>query len=141
MLSESRDFTQTFNIDFRTPTGSAVNGENVASIIPQYQFRANWWKGLVVRGGTGFTVPYAGAISRAGARSTFDAHVSVGYYMTPHDMIPFGDMVWYVATNVNQEIDNRAANGDTTVTLSPGFRSHLGMDWYMLVLHQVCIDG
>ena len=47
-------------------------------------------------------------------------------------MTPFGDMVWYLATNVNQAIDNRAPNGDTSVTLSPGFRTHLGMDWYML---------
>ena len=132
LLSESRNFTQTFNLDFRTPTGSAINGDDVASIIPQYQFWANWWKGLVVRGGTGFTIPYAGEISKAGARSTFDANFSVGYYMTPHDMTPFGDMVWYLATNLNQAIDNRADGGDTAVTLSPGFRTHLGMDWYML---------
>lgn len=132
LLSESRNFTQTFNLDFRTPTGSAVNGDDVAAVIPQYQFWANWWKGLVVRGGAGFTIPYAGEISETGARSTFDANFSVGYYMTPHDMTPFGDMVWYLATTVNQAIDNRAPNGDTTVSLSPGFRTHLGMDWYML---------
>jgi len=132
LLSESLNFTQTLNIDFRTPTGNAVNGDGVASIVPQYQFWANWWKGLVVRGGAGFTIPYAGEISEAGARSTFDANLSVGYYMTPHDMTPFGDMVWYLATTVNQAIDNRAPNGDTTLSLSPGFRTHLGMDWYML---------
>ena len=132
LLSESRNFTQTFNLDFRTPTGSAINGDDVASIIPQYQFWANWWKGLVVRGGAGFTVPYAGEIDKTGARSTFDANVSIGYYMTPHDMTPFGDLVWYLATNVNQAIDNRAEGGDTAVSLSPGFRTHLGMDWYML---------
>jgi len=146
LLSESRDFTQTFNIEFRTPTGSPVNGNGVASVIPQYQFWANWWKGLVVRGGVGFDVPYAGDIHEAKARSTFDANFSVGYYMTPHDMTPFGDMVWYVATNYRHAIDNRTHTtseviGDETavtssandyLSFSPGFRTHLGMDWYML---------
>ena len=133
LLSETRNVTQTFNINFRIPTGDAINGNDVASIIPQYQFWANWWKGLVVRGGAGFTIPYAGEINQAGARSTFDANFSVGYYMTPHDFTPFGDLVLYLATNVTQAIDDRASgSGTTTVSLSPGFRSHLGLDWYML---------
>ncbi len=132
LLSESRNFTQTFNLSFRTPTGSEKTGDGVAAIIPQYQFWANWWKGLVVRGGAGFTIPYTGEIRETGARSTFDANLSVGYYMTPHDVTPVGDMVWYVATNINQPIDDRASNDDTTVSFSPGFRTHLGRDWYML---------
>ena len=132
MLSETRNVTQTFNLNFRIPTGDVINGNDVASISPQYQFWANWWKGLVVRGGAGFTIPYAGEIHEAGARSTFDANVSVGYYMTPHDFTPFGDLVFYLAPNVTQAIDDRAPGGDTYVSLSPGFRSHLGRDWYLL---------
>ena len=62
LLAESRNFTHTFNLSFRTPTGDPTNGNGVASIQPQYQFWGNWWKGLVVRGGAGFTVPYAGDI-------------------------------------------------------------------------------
>ena len=53
-------------------------------------------------------------------------------YMTPHDMTPLGDMVWYVATNLNQPIDNRASSDVTTLSFSPGLRTHLGKDWYML---------
>lgn len=143
LLSESRDFTQSFNLEFRTPTGDPVNGNGVAEVIPQYQFWANWWKGLVVRGGAGFTVPYAGEIDASGARSTFDSNLSIGYYLTPHDMTPFGDMVWYLATNYRHAIDNRNPNADNENTdntssvdnylsFSPGFRTHLGRDWYML---------
>ena len=62
MLSESKELTQTFNVAFRTPTGNTINGNGVASVAPQYQFWTNWWKGLVVRGGTGFSIPYAGGI-------------------------------------------------------------------------------
>ena len=132
LLSETRDVTQTFNISFRIPTGDYVNGNEVASVIPQYQFWANWWKGLVVRGGAGFTIPYSGEIGKAGARSTFDANLSVGYYLTPHSSTPLGDFVLYMATNLNQAIDNRGPSSTTTVSLSPGFRTHVGRDWYLL---------
>lgn len=132
MLSESKNVTQSFNVSFRTPSGDVFNGNHVASIAPQYQFWANSWKGLVVRGGAGFTVPYSGDINRAGARSTFDANLAVGYYFTPHDYAPVGDMVWYVSTNLRQPIDNRSASSNPFVSMAPGFRTHLGQNWYLL---------
>lgn len=133
MLSETRDVTQTFQVMFRTPTGNPGNpGNGVAAIHPQYQFWANWWQGLVVRGGVGFSVPYAGEINKSGWRSTFDADLAIGYYFTPHEMTPVGDMVWYVATNFNQAIDDRSPSSRTFLSLSPGFRTHVGDDWYLL---------
>lgn len=132
MLSESRNLTQTFNITFRTPTGVNSNlGTNIAAVTPNYQFWANWWRGLVVRGGTGFFIPYAGGLQASGARSLFNANLAVGYYFTPHDFTPIGDMVWYVSTNLSQTLDNRGPSR-TVVTLAPGFRTHLGMNWYLL---------
>ncbi len=132
MLSESRDVTQTLNVTFRTPTGDVFNGNHVAAITPNYQFWANSWKGLVVRGGAGFAIPYSGDITRSGARSTFDANLAVGYYFTPHDYTPVGDLVWYVSTNLSQPIDNRAATSNTFVSLTPGFRTHVGDNWFLL---------
>jgi hypothetical protein len=58
--------------------------------------------------------------------------LAVGYYFTPHDFTPFGDMVWYLSTNVSQAIDNRSQNSGTFVSLTPGFRTHLGQNWYLL---------
>jgi hypothetical protein len=132
ILSESKNTTQLFNLSFRTPTGSSFNGNGVASITPEYQFWHNSWKGLVVRGGAGFTIPYAGELSKTGARSSFDANLALGYYFTPHNAVPFGDMVWYVSTNLSQPIDNRAASNNTFVSITPGFRSHVGDNWYLL---------
>jgi len=110
ILSESRDVTQTFNITFRTPTGVSENlGQNIAAVTPNYQFWANWWQGFVVRGGAGFFIPYAGDLNRSGARSTFNANLAAGYYFTPHDFTPIGDMVWYLSTNLNQTIATTAA--------------------------------
>ena len=132
IISETRDVTQSFNVLFRTPTGSTFNGNGVASITPTYEFWANWWQGLVVRGGVGFGIPYGHqSIDVVGARTTFIANLAPGYYFTPHDLTPFGDLVWYLSANLTQTIDNRGP-ATTTLTLTPGFRTHLGQNWYLL---------
>ncbi|NBY23478.1 MAG: hypothetical protein EBQ73_11770 [Gammaproteobacteria bacterium] len=133
LLSESESLTQTLNISFRTPTGNPVNGAGWASVAPQYQFWSNPWKGLVVRGGTGFTVPYAGDIQKSGTRTTYDGNLAIGYYLTPHNYAPLiGDLVGYVATNLTQVIDNRGPSSRTFVSIGPGFRSHVADNWYLL---------
>ena len=45
---------------------------------------------------------------------------------------PFGDMVWYVAPNLAHVIDNRGPKNTPLLTLTPGFRTHLGQNWYLL---------
>ena len=132
MLSESEDVTQTFNVDFRVPTGNTNMGNEVAAITPRYEFWANWWRGLVVRGGTGVAVPYSHqGVREAGARTTYFANVASGYYFTDHDVTPFGDLVFYLDANLDQLTDGRGP-ATTTVLMAPGFRSHLGRDWYLL---------
>ena len=69
--------------------------------------------------------------SLTAACSTFIGNLAFGYYRTPHDLTPFGDLVVYLATNLNQPTDQRG-NHHTTVTLTPGFRTHLGGNWYLL---------
>lgn len=58
------------------------------------------------------------------------AHVEP--YLTPHDAAPFGDLVVYLANNLTQAIDNRGPSSTTTFSLGPGFRSHLGANWFLL---------
>jgi hypothetical protein len=74
MLSETRDVSQSFDVIFRTPTGHLANGNGVASIEPHYEFWANWWRGLVVRGGVGTAIPYCPPPSRC--RSTIRSSAS-----------------------------------------------------------------
>ena len=51
-------------------------------------------------------------------------------------MAPFGDLVGYVSTNLNQQTDSQlggvVAPNNTTVTVTPGFRDYLGANWYLL---------
>ena len=58
ILSESQDFTQSFGVTFRTPTGAQENGNSVAAITPAYEFWANVWRGMVVRGSADMFVPF-----------------------------------------------------------------------------------
>ncbi len=132
LLSESKELSQTLNVTFRMPTGNSLNFNSVAAISPNYNFWANYWKGLVVRGSIGFTIPYSDEIAATGFRSTFNANLAVGYDFTPHNYTPFGDMTWYVATNLVQVIDNRGPRSLTAVTIGPGFRTHVGDNWYLL---------
>jgi hypothetical protein len=39
----------------------------------------------------------------------------------------------YLSANLSQPIDDQGgSSGDTVFTLTPGFRTHLGKDWYLL---------
>jgi hypothetical protein len=132
LLSESKSVTQSFNVGFRTPTGDTDIGNGVAAIIPQYEFWTNFWQGLVVRGGVGAQAPYGHqSIRELNARTLFLGDLGLGYYFTPHDMTPIGDLVWHVTTNLSYAMDDRGPN-TTTVTFTPGFRTHVGRDWYVL---------
>jgi hypothetical protein len=132
MLSETDDLTQSFNVTFRTPTGDTDTGNSVAAITPSYEFWTNWWRGLVLRGGLSLFAPYNHTGTReVGARTEFLGNFAAGYYLTPHDLTPFGDFVTYLAANLTQATDNRGPN-TTTLTLTPGFRTHLGANWYLL---------
>lgn len=126
ILSETEDVTQSFNVTIRTPSGQPFNGNEVTSVSPDYEFWANWWRGLVVRGGAGMSIPD----HSSGARTAFLANVAPGYYFTPHSLAPIGDLVWYVSANFTQLTDAGAKT--STLTLTPGFRSYLGWNWYLL---------
>jgi hypothetical protein len=133
LLSETRNFTQSFDVGLRAPTGRVKTFNGVAAVTPTYQFWYNVWQGLVLRGGVGFFVPYGWqSLNEVHARAAFTANLAAGYYFTPHDYTPFGDMVWYLSPNLTQLIDERGPKSTTLLTLTPGFRTYVGQDWYLL---------
>ena len=132
LLSETVNFTQSLDLTFRTPTGSERTGNGIGAFSPVYNF---WWNavaGLVLRGSVGGFVPFSGP----NTRESFIANLAAGYYFTPHDLLPIGDLVWYVSTNLNQltdgEVSGTQVPNNTTLTFTPGFRTHLGANFYLL---------
>ena len=130
ILTESQAVTQSFNLTTRIPTGDTANGNSVGIVTPNYQFWANWWQGLVLRGSVGMSIPYY-HVGRSDSRTSFDANFAVGYYFTSPDRASCADLVGYIATNFTQATDDRGPK-TTTVTLTPGFRTYLGKNWYLL---------
>lgn len=132
LLTETKNFTQSLDVTLRAPTGDEKNFQHVAAVSPVYNFWWNAWQGLVVRGGTGGFFPYNHIGTReVGARPAFLGDFAVGYYFTDHDLTPIGDLVFYAATNLAY-LTNNAGPNTTTVTITPGFRTHLGDDFYLL---------
>jgi hypothetical protein len=127
LISESQDFSQSFSLGFRIPTGSGKNGNDFAAVSPAWEFWWNAWSKLVLRGGLAFELPYTQSDR---TRQQFNANFAAGYYFTPHNLTPFGDLVFYVAANLGQPIDSGPK--DTNFSLTPGFRTHLGANWYWL---------
>jgi len=131
-LSETEDSAQSFDVTFRMPTGDVFNNQGQAAVTPFYNFWVNPWMGFVARGGAGFGIPFGNqSVNVLNARSTFLGNLAFGYYFTEHEMAPIGDMVWYASTNLTQAIDHRGPN-TSTVSITPGFRIHLGGNWYGL---------
>ncbi|HSF10206.1 MAG TPA: hypothetical protein VLA60_12390 [Nitrospirales bacterium] len=136
LLSETQDVSQIFTIAVRTPTGEKENGHDVFSITPEYQFWSNVYNTWVVRGGIGTTFPTQ---SNRG-RYSFNYNVAIGKYLTSHDQTPFGDLTLYVAANGFTTLDNRASDVNF-FSMTPGFRSHMGRDWYLLAGVEVPLTG
>ncbi len=131
ILSETKAASESFNLAIRIPTGDKDNGNRSAVLTPNYQFWTNHWKGLVLRGGLGMAIPVHNQ-SDTGARTAIVGNFAAGYYFTEHDAAPFGDFVTYVAANYSQAVDDRDDSKTTSLSLTPGFRTHLGNNWYLL---------
>jgi len=128
LISESRDFSQAFDVTVRIPTGSKDNGNGFGAVTPVWNFWWNAWSRLVLRGGLGFIFPYTDSDR---TRNAFIGNLAAGYYFTPHNFVPLGDLVFYLSANLNQTMDNRGPT-TTVVTLTPGLRTHLGANFYLL---------
>ena len=99
-LSESENVTQSFAVALQAPTGDEQNGQGVAAVTPAYEFWANVWQGLVVRGGASMFLPYGHDSFEGTARATRSPAASPrATTTTPHDATPFGDLVLYLAAN------------------------------------------
>jgi hypothetical protein len=133
MLHESENASHALDVTFRMPTGDTINLNGVAAVTPRYNVWWNPWERLVVRGGFGFFVPFGGqSLNKVGARTTFQGNVAPGYYLTPHDLTPIGDMVWYASMNLFQVMGDRGPHNPTLLTITPGVSAHVGDDWYLL---------
>jgi hypothetical protein len=122
LLHETKDLSLTAELSVLTPTGDRPLAMKSA-LTPAVGFWNNFAGGWVIRGGIG------DLISTESSGNTLISQLALGQTLTKHDVPLFGDFAYYVSAVVKTPL----SSGDqTSVTLTPGLRTHLGRDWYLL---------
>ena len=123
LLHETKDFSLTAELAVPTPTGDQPLAGKTTALTPAVGFWTNFAGGWVIRGGIGDLIP-----TRGGGENLI-SQLAVGQTLTEHDVPLVGDFTYYLSAVVNTPL----SDGDrTSVTLTPGIRTHLGRDWYFL---------
>lgn len=133
MLIDTDDFALNTQLSIQMPTGYTKAGAGQSILTPGAQFWWNYAPGWVVRGGFNVGV----GTNRQAGGTTLLSQLALGRILTPHDVPLFGDLTIYLSTNVYNDVTTSL----TTVTLTPGFRTHLGRDWYALGGVEVPVTG
>ena len=78
----------------------------------------------MIRGAFGDFIPLGG-----GGFNSLISQLAIGNTLTDHDVRFFGDFTLYVSAVADTPLSQGQR---TSVTLTPGLRTHLGRDWYFL---------
>ena len=123
LLHETKDFTLTGELSILTPTGTHPLAGKTTILTPNVSFWNNFAGGWVLRGGLGLAIP------TNGSGDNLISQLAIGQTLTQHDVRFFGDFTYYLSAVANTPL----ANGNqTSVTLTPGMRTHVGNNWYFL---------
>lgn len=125
LLGETRARSLSAELSVQIPTGSTRSGAGRAILSPGIHFWADLGGRWSTRGG--FNVSQG--VNKAGAGTTLISQLAIGRTVTPHDVPLLGDFTYYLAANVSDQVGSKPSTG---VTLGPGFRTHLGRDYYLL---------
>jgi hypothetical protein len=123
LLHETQDWSFTAEMAVICPTGNQPLAGRTA-LTPAFAFWNNFAGRWVIRGGIGDFIPLGG-----GGSDQLISQLAIGQTLTDHDVPPFGDFTWYFSTVVDTSLRD---GQHTSVTLTPGIRTHLGRDWYFL---------
>jgi len=121
MLAETRNLSLNAGVGWRLPTGSASFGNEVFAAQPQLNLFTDVGSGFSFRGRVAYEFP------DSGAPESFILNAALGQTVTDHERTPFGDLTWYVASTWRE-----FSNGPTFVSVTPGMRTHLGGNLFLL---------
>jgi hypothetical protein len=122
LLHDTKDVSLTAELAVSTPTGHPPLARK-SSLTPAVGFWTDFADGWVIRGGIGDLIP------TRGDGNTLISQLAVGQTLTKHDVPLLGDFTYYLSAVVSTPLPD---GGHTSVTLTPGLRTHLGRDWYFL---------
>jgi len=123
MLVEKRNISVNAGVGWRLPTGSESFGNSVFSPQPQLNLFTDIGSGFSLRGRVAYDFP------DGGRPESFVLNGALGQTVTEHSKAPFGDLTWYVASTWREF---QGANGSTFVSVTPGMRTHVGGNLFLL---------
>jgi hypothetical protein len=121
MLVEKRNISLNAGVGWRLPTGSDSFGNGVFAAQPQLNLFTDIGGGFSFRGRVAYDFP------NSGVPESFILNGAIGQTITQHDQAPLGDLTWYVASTWRE-----FSNGPTFVSVTPGLRTHLGWNLFLL---------
>ena len=136
MLHESRRTSVIAGVGVRTPTGVLSTFNGLERLDPNVQF----WRHLAgrwsMRGSIGVDVP----LNNFDVLPTNLATIlAIGQTITQHDRLLIGDFQYYVSANMRNNLS--AAPGHTFFSLTPGFRTHLGGEYFLAGGYEIPLTG
>jgi hypothetical protein len=126
MLRETRRLSIIAGLAARTPTGQLSTGTGLARLDPNLQFWAHLFGRWSMRGGIGPDIPL---YSFDVLPTNLLTNIAIGQTITGHDVPIFGDFQYYVTANLRNNLS--AASVPTFFSLTPGFRTHLGGEYFL----------
>lgn len=121
MLVEKRNVSLNAGVGWRMPTGSSSFGNEIFAAQPQLNLFTEVGGGFSLRGRVAYEFP------DSGVPESFILNAAIGQTVTDHDKAPLGDLTWYVASTWRE-----FSNGPTFVSVTPGVRTHLGGNLFLL---------
>jgi hypothetical protein len=119
MLHETQDWSFTAEMAVTVPTGNQPLAGKTA-LTPAVGFWNNIAGRWVIRGAFGDLISLGG-----GGNNTLISQLAIGNTLTDHDVPLFGDFTLYVSAVADTPLSQGQR---TSVTLTPGMRTHLGRD-------------
>jgi hypothetical protein len=135
MLHETEDVSILGALSVRVPTGERSTGNDRTVLSP---FVAGWFdlgRGFALRTGVSLDVPVDNV---PGPDATLNVGLALGQTLTKHDAAPLGDLTWFVCSNLHQDL---GAGDHTVFSLTPGVRTHLGNNWFLIGGVEVPVTG
>ena len=127
MLHEDQDLSVSLNINMEIPTGYRNMGYGRTILMPYLAAWRDMGNGFSLRGTAGVDIPLDTHPNNAD--TVFDINLAFGQTLTRHDVPLLGDFTYFVDAHLLQAT---GVNQFTLLSLTPGFRTHLGNDFYLL---------
>jgi hypothetical protein len=157
MLQETEDVSLLGGLNIRVPTGDASTGNDRTLLAPFVAYWRDIGGGWAVRTGMGLVVPLStptaaaaipvptqtggprGSAGPGAPDATFVAGLGPGQTLTRHEAAPLGDFTYFLVSNLRQDLGRGPET--TFLSITPGFRTHLGKDFFFIAGYEVPLVG